>query len=76
MYAKRLAEVEHKLTTTREMNTNLQALLEKALTSQKQSTSTTSHLVKNIQSDLIRVSHATEKDLKKKRMIFLIIGLK
>ncbi|SAM04687.1 hypothetical protein [Absidia glauca] len=54
VYAKRLAEVEHKLTTTREMNTNLQALLEKALTSQKQSTSTTSHLVKNIQSDLIR----------------------
>ncbi|KAI8339511.1 hypothetical protein BC941DRAFT_372579 [Chlamydoabsidia padenii] len=60
LYAKRLAEVEHKLTTTREMNTNLQALLEKALTSQKQSSSTTSHLVKNIQSDLIRV--VTEND--------------
>ncbi|CAO3586120.1 unnamed protein product [Absidia cylindrospora] len=55
LYAKRLAEVEHKLTTTREMNVNLQALLEKALTSQKQSSSTTSHLVKNIQSDLVRV---------------------
>ncbi|ORZ25199.1 hypothetical protein BCR42DRAFT_363206 [Absidia repens] len=55
LYAKRLAEVEHKLTLTREMNADLQILLEKALASQKQSSSTTSHLVKNIQSDLIRV---------------------
>ncbi|KAI8089693.1 uncharacterized protein BX664DRAFT_280827 [Halteromyces radiatus] len=60
LYAKRLAEVEHKLTTTREMNTNLQSLLEKALTSQKQSSSTTSHLVKNIQADLLKV--ITEND--------------
>ncbi|CDH48741.1 hypothetical protein RO3G_09758 [Lichtheimia corymbifera JMRC:FSU:9682] len=55
MYAKRLAEVEHKLATTREMNANLQAVLEKALTSQKQSSSNTSHLVRNIQVDLSRV---------------------
>ncbi|KAI8374270.1 uncharacterized protein BYT42DRAFT_499220 [Radiomyces spectabilis] len=55
MYAKRLAEVEHKLATTREMNTNLQLLLERALTNQKQSSSNTSHLVKNIQTDLSRI---------------------
>ncbi|KAG0165496.1 hypothetical protein DFQ28_008634 [Apophysomyces sp. BC1034] len=55
MYAKRLAEVEHKLATTRDMNSNLQALLEKAMTTQKQSSSNTSHLVKNIQTDLSRV---------------------
>ncbi|ORY99272.1 hypothetical protein BCR43DRAFT_503985 [Syncephalastrum racemosum] len=55
MYAKRLAEVEHKLATTREMNTNLQMLLEKALTTQKQTSSNTTHLVKNIQTDLSRV---------------------
>ncbi|KAI7851408.1 hypothetical protein BDC45DRAFT_515699 [Circinella umbellata] len=60
MYAKRLAEVEHKLSTTREMNVNLQALLERALTSQKQSSSNTSHLVRNIQTDLTRV--VTEND--------------
>ncbi|KAI7869917.1 hypothetical protein BDF14DRAFT_1777593 [Spinellus fusiger] len=46
MYAKRLAE---------RMNSNLQLVLEKALTNQKQSSSTTSHLVKNIQMDLTRV---------------------
>ncbi|KAI9491902.1 hypothetical protein BDB00DRAFT_831112 [Zychaea mexicana] len=55
MYAKRIAEVEHKLATTREMNANLQALLERALASQKQSSSNTSHLVRNIQADLTRV---------------------
>ena len=50
-----IGEVEHKLSTTREMNVNLQALLERALTSQKQSSSNTSHLVRNIQADLTRV---------------------
>ncbi|CAO3579287.1 unnamed protein product [Absidia cylindrospora] len=61
LYAKRLAEVEHKLTLTREMNADLQLLLEKALASQKQSSSTTSHLVKNIQSDLIRVVNENDQ---------------
>lgn len=63
MYAKRLAEVEHKLAATREMNSNLQMLLEKALTTQKQSSSTTSHLVRNIQADLSRVN--TERSMKR-----------
>ncbi|CAO3639000.1 unnamed protein product [Cunninghamella echinulata] len=66
LYAKKLAEVEHKLTTTREMNSNLQLLLDKALTSQKQSSSTTSHLVRNIQMDLSRV--VTENDQLRNRI--------
>ncbi|KAG2232937.1 hypothetical protein INT48_008030 [Thamnidium elegans] len=45
VYAKRLAEVEQKLASTRDVNTSLQSLLDKALTSQKQSSSNTSHLV-------------------------------
>lgn len=57
IYAKRLAEVEQKLTTTRDVNTKLQSLLDKTLTSQKQSSSNTSQLVKNIQLDLERVKH-------------------
>ncbi|KAL9543742.1 hypothetical protein MBANPS3_007967 [Mucor bainieri] len=61
VYAKRLAEVEQKLAATRDVNTNLQALLDKALTSQKQSSSTTSHLVKNIQMDLSRVVSENEQ---------------
>ncbi|OAD79717.1 hypothetical protein PHYBLDRAFT_162774 [Phycomyces blakesleeanus NRRL 1555(-)] len=61
MYAKRLAEVEHKLATTREVNANLQLLLERALTNQKQSSSTTSHLVKSIQMDLTRVVAENDK---------------
>lgn len=55
IYAKRLAEVEQKLAATREANANLQLLLDKALMSQKQASSNTSHLVKNIQMDLSRV---------------------
>lgn len=50
-----IAEVEQKLAATRDVNANLQSLLDKALTSQKQSSSNTSHLVKNIQIDLARV---------------------
>jgi hypothetical protein len=52
-----LAEVEQKLASTRDVNTSLQSLLDKALTSQKQSSSNTSHLVKNIQMDLSRVKY-------------------
>ncbi|KAI8885145.1 hypothetical protein K501DRAFT_246525 [Backusella circina FSU 941] len=61
LYAKKLAEVEQKLASTREVNTNLQTLLDKALTSQKQSSSNTSHLVKNIQMDLSRVVNENEQ---------------
>ncbi|KAI9470757.1 MAG: hypothetical protein EXX96DRAFT_585626 [Benjaminiella poitrasii] len=61
IYAKRLAEVEQKLAATREMNTSLQSLLDKALTSQKQSSSNTTHLVKNIQMDLSRVVAENEQ---------------
>ncbi|KAI8379872.1 hypothetical protein EDC96DRAFT_492055 [Choanephora cucurbitarum] len=61
VYAKRLAEVEQKLAATREVNTNLQSLLDKALTSQKQSSTNTSHLVKNIQIDLARVISENEQ---------------
>ncbi|RCI05853.1 hypothetical protein CU098_013376 [Rhizopus stolonifer] len=61
IYAKRLAEVEQKLASTREVNTNLQCLLDKALTSQKQSSSNTTHLVKNIQMDLARVMAENEQ---------------
>lgn len=49
------AEVEHSLTTTQEMNVNLQILLEKALNSQKQSNASTNHVVRNIQSDISKV---------------------
>ncbi|KAI9287917.1 hypothetical protein BC943DRAFT_179519 [Umbelopsis sp. AD052] len=55
VYSKRLAEVEHSLTTTQEMNVNLQILLEKALNSQKQSNASTNHVVRNIQSDVSKV---------------------
>ncbi|KAG1053759.1 hypothetical protein G6F46_000320 [Rhizopus delemar] len=61
VYAKRLAEVEQKLAATRDVNANLQSLLDKALTSQKQSSSNTSHLVKNIQIDLERVVQENEQ---------------
>jgi hypothetical protein len=50
------AEVEHSLATTQEMNVNLQILLEKALNSQKQSNASTNHVVRNIQSDISKVS--------------------
>ncbi|ORX62951.1 hypothetical protein DM01DRAFT_1379529 [Hesseltinella vesiculosa] len=60
VYAKRLADLEHKLQTTRETNAQLQSLLQKALSSQKQSSSTTSHMVNNFQSDLARI--VTEND--------------
>jgi chromosome segregation ATPase len=56
VYSKRLAEVEHSLATTQEMNVNLQILLEKALNSQKQSNASTNHVVRNIQSDISKVS--------------------
>ncbi|KAG1436580.1 hypothetical protein G6F56_013498 [Rhizopus delemar] len=55
VYAKRLAEVEQKLAATRDVNIKLQSLLDKALVSQEQSSSNTSHLVKTIQIDLERV---------------------
>lgn len=55
VYSKRLAEVEHTLATTQEMNVNLQILLEKALNSQKQSNASTNHVVRNIQSDISKV---------------------
>ncbi|KAI9243988.1 hypothetical protein BY458DRAFT_530000 [Sporodiniella umbellata] len=61
VYAKRLAEVEQKLAATRDVNNNLQSLLDKTLTSQKQSSSNTSHLVKNIQLDLERVISENEQ---------------
>ncbi|KAI7891271.1 uncharacterized protein EV154DRAFT_508500 [Mucor mucedo] len=61
VYAKRLAEVEQKLASTRDVNASLQFLLDKALTSQKQSSSNTSHLVKNIQLDLSRVVSENEQ---------------
>ncbi|KAI8976056.1 hypothetical protein BDB01DRAFT_364254 [Pilobolus umbonatus] len=61
LYAKRLAEVDHKLATTRDVNANLQSLLDKALASQKLSTTNTSHLVKNIQMDLARVIHENDQ---------------
>ncbi|RUP48521.1 hypothetical protein BC936DRAFT_144454 [Jimgerdemannia flammicorona] len=60
-YAKKLAEVEHNLTTTQEMNVNLQNLLEKALNTQKQSNANTTHVVRNIQSDLTRVVQENDR---------------
>ncbi|KAI8330640.1 hypothetical protein BC941DRAFT_440394 [Chlamydoabsidia padenii] len=68
-YAKRLADVEHKLTITRDMNHQLQTLLERTLLSQQQSTSTTSLLVKNLQNDLIKV--IAENDQLKHRIMEL-----
>jgi hypothetical protein len=56
-----IAEVEQKLASTRDVNASLQSLLDKALTSQKQSSSNTSHLVKNIQMDLSRVITENEQ---------------
>lgn len=38
------------------MNVNLQILLEKALNTQKQSNASTNHVVRNIQSDISKVS--------------------
>ncbi|KAI9256967.1 hypothetical protein BY458DRAFT_535302 [Sporodiniella umbellata] len=61
VYAKRLAEVEQKLAATRDVNTNLQSLLDKALASQEKSSTSTSHFVKTIQVDLERVVHENER---------------
>ncbi|RUS34048.1 hypothetical protein BC938DRAFT_482679 [Jimgerdemannia flammicorona] len=55
------SEVEHNLTTTQEMNVNLQNLLEKALNTQKQSNANTTHVVRNIQSDLTRVVQENDR---------------
>lgn len=65
VYSKRLAEVEHTLATTQEMNVNLQILLEKALNSQKQSNASTNHVVRNIQSDISKVLNENSRLRKK-----------
>ncbi|KAF9406594.1 hypothetical protein BGZ94_003056 [Podila epigama] len=54
-YARRLGEVEQELSSTQEMNVNLQVQLENALERQRQSHSTTTQVVKMIQSDLGKV---------------------
>ncbi|CAG8570462.1 8230_t:CDS:2 [Paraglomus brasilianum] len=54
-YAKKLADVEQHLADTQEMNVNLSIQLEKALSSQKISSATTTQIVKMIQADLGRV---------------------
>ncbi|KAF9371224.1 hypothetical protein CPB97_002154 [Podila verticillata] len=54
-YSRRLGEVEQELSTTQELNVNLQVQLENALERQKQSHSTTAQVVKLIQSDLGKV---------------------
>ncbi|KAF9158745.1 hypothetical protein DFQ26_007282 [Actinomortierella ambigua] len=54
-YARRLGEVEQELASTQELNVNLQVQLENALQKQKQSHSTTTMVVKSIQSDLGKV---------------------
>lgn len=55
-YARRLGEVEQELVQTKELNVNLQAQLDNALQKQKQTQSSTTQVVKMIQSDLGRVS--------------------
>ncbi|KAG0379756.1 hypothetical protein BGX24_011778 [Mortierella sp. AD032] len=54
-YARRLGEVEQELVTTKELNVNLQVQLDNALQKQKQTHSSTTQVVKMIQSDLGRV---------------------
>ncbi|KAG0332900.1 hypothetical protein BG004_001057 [Podila humilis] len=54
-YARRLGEVEQELSTTQEINVNLQVQLESALERQKLSHSNTTQVVKMIQSDLGKV---------------------
>jgi hypothetical protein len=54
-YARRLGEVEQELVSTKELNVNLQLQLDNALQKQKQTHSSTSQVVKMIQSDLGRV---------------------
>ncbi|KAF9312296.1 hypothetical protein BG003_006437, partial [Podila horticola] len=54
-YSRRLGEVEQELSSTQELNVNLQVQLENALERQKQSHSTTTQVVKLIQSDLGKV---------------------
>ncbi|KAG0293552.1 hypothetical protein BGZ96_002659 [Linnemannia gamsii] len=54
-YARRLGEVEQELVQTKELNVNLQAQLDNALQKQKQTQSSTTQVVKMIQSDLGRV---------------------
>lgn len=54
-YARRLGEVEQELSSTQELNVNLQVQLENALERQKQTHSTTTQVVKLIQSDLGKV---------------------
>ncbi|KAL1923881.1 uncharacterized protein VTP21DRAFT_6916 [Calcarisporiella thermophila] len=59
-YAKRLAEVEQNLAQTQEQNVNLQILLEKAMNTQKQSSSSTTHTVKTIQVDMNKLIQENE----------------
>ncbi|KAF9298765.1 hypothetical protein BGZ88_004670 [Linnemannia elongata] len=54
-YARRLGEVEQELVQTKELNVNLQVQLDSALQKQKQTQSSTTQVVKMIQSDLGRV---------------------
>ncbi|KAF9143506.1 hypothetical protein BGX30_000291 [Mortierella sp. GBA39] len=54
-YARRLGEVEQELVQTKELNVNLQLQLDNALQKQKQTQSSTTQVVKMIQSDLGRV---------------------
>ncbi|KAF9098798.1 hypothetical protein BGX23_005149 [Mortierella sp. AD031] len=54
-YARRLGEVEQELVSTKELNVNLQVQLDNALQKQKQTQSSTTQVVKMIQSDLGRV---------------------
>ncbi|KAF9131823.1 hypothetical protein BGW39_001282 [Mortierella sp. 14UC] len=54
-YARRLGEVEQELVSTKELNVSLQVQLDTALQKQKQTHSSTTQVVKMIQSDLGRV---------------------
>ncbi|KAI8145860.1 hypothetical protein BJV82DRAFT_602519 [Fennellomyces sp. T-0311] len=54
-YSQKLAEIEHDLTTTQEVNVDLQVLLENAVKTQKESDGRTTHMIRNMHSNLANI---------------------
>ena len=54
-------EIEDDLTSTQEVNVDLQVLLENAVKTQKESDGKTTHMIRNMHSNLANVSNAHEK---------------
>ncbi|CDH52713.1 hypothetical protein RO3G_14505 [Lichtheimia corymbifera JMRC:FSU:9682] len=54
-YTQKLVEIEHDLTTTQEVNVDLQVLLENAVRTQKESDGKTTHVIRHMHSNLANI---------------------